>query len=44
MPRDLELRLKRRARKLRLGRRRTKAYVFGTLAKIKRRMREKWTR
>lgn len=37
MPKKLERQLQRRARKLRLGKHLTKAYVYGTLAKLKKR-------
>ncbi len=37
MPKDVERKLKAEARKKGLGKRRTGAYVYGTLAKLKRR-------
>ena len=37
MPLKLERRLRREARKKHLGKKRTNAYVYGTLAKIKKR-------
>lgn len=37
MPKKLEARLKREARAKGFGRKRTNAYVYGTLAKIKKR-------
>lgn len=39
MPRKLELKLKREARKKGFGKKRTARYVYGTLAKLKRRKR-----
>ena len=39
MPKKLEARLKREARKKGLGKKRTGAYVYGTLAKLKKRRR-----
>lgn len=41
MSRELEVRLRRGARKLRLGKRRTRAYVYGTLARLKRKARRR---
>lgn len=35
MPKKLEAKLKRQARKLGLGKKRVGAYIFGTLAKLK---------
>lgn len=37
MPKALERKLKARAKKLHLGKKRANAYTYGTLAKIKRR-------
>lgn len=37
MPKDLERKLQRQAKKLHLGKKRTGAYVYGTLARIEKR-------
>lgn len=41
MPRKLELKLKREAKRKGLGKKRTGAYVYGTLAKLKKSRRRK---
>jgi hypothetical protein len=41
MPKALERKLKRRAKKLRLGKKRSKAYIYGTLAKIEKKKKKK---
>ena len=37
MPKKLEIQLKKQAKKKHLGKKRTGAYVYGTLAKLKKR-------